>query len=117
MLLKRWEPLADLRRMDAEMDRMWRHMVRPSFVWRRLRVEDGHVAMDMFPGRGQSGGACGGARTPAPSSCTGFSPIGARAPRVGGGVGAPRRPATSPGYTGSSPPSYGIRLGEISSPR
>ena len=48
MLLKRWEPLADLRRMDAEMDRMWRHMVRPSFVWRRLRVEDGHVAMDMF---------------------------------------------------------------------
>ena len=48
MLLKRWEPLADLRRMDAEMDRMWRHMVRPSFVWRRLWVEDGHVAMGMF---------------------------------------------------------------------
>ena len=48
MLLKRWEPIAELRRMDSEMDRMWRHTFHPFRPWPRFWSEFGRVAIDIY---------------------------------------------------------------------
>ena len=41
MLLKRWEPFAEIRNMSREMDRVWPHPTAPHYLWRRPRGEDG----------------------------------------------------------------------------
>ena len=48
VLLKHWEPFAGLRRMDAEMGRMRRHMLRPLYMQPRFSAGDGHVAIDVY---------------------------------------------------------------------
>ena len=48
MILKRWEPLVELRRMDTEMDRIRRHMFRPTYLWPRFLPRDGQVAIDVY---------------------------------------------------------------------
>ena len=48
MMLRLWEPFAELRRMDAEMDRMWGHTFRPFRLWHRHGRLDGYVAIDVY---------------------------------------------------------------------
>ena len=48
MLLKRWQPFAELRRMDNEMDRIWRHTFRPLHPWPRFWEGDGRMAIDVY---------------------------------------------------------------------
>ena len=48
MLLKRWEPFGDLRRMDHEFDRIWRHASRPAYFRGPNWIHDGHVAVDVY---------------------------------------------------------------------
>ena len=50
VLLKRWEPLAELRRMDADMNRVWRHGFRPLYLRPRLDLGDGRVTIDAYWG-------------------------------------------------------------------
>ena len=48
MVLTRWEPISDLRSMQADMNRLWRHWPRQFYArpvsWR----EDGHLAVDVY---------------------------------------------------------------------
>ena len=48
MLLKRWEPFSELRRMEAGMDRLRGHMFRPTYVRQRLWATNGHVGIDVY---------------------------------------------------------------------
>ena len=48
MLLRRWEPFAELRKRDTQMDHMWRHMFRPYHTWPRLGGAGGHPAVDVY---------------------------------------------------------------------
>ena len=48
MLLKRWEPFAELRGLDREMDRVWRQTFRPFHTWPRYWHENGRVAIDVY---------------------------------------------------------------------
>ena len=47
MLLKRWEPINELRRADAEMGRL-RHLYRPFYTWPRSWSVDGGVDIDIY---------------------------------------------------------------------
>ncbi len=48
MLLKRWEPLGDLRRIDNDFDRIWRGTFHPAHFRRPVWGYDGHVAVDVY---------------------------------------------------------------------
>ena len=48
MLLKRWEPINELRRADAEMGRLRRHLYRPFYTWPRSWSVDGGVDIDIY---------------------------------------------------------------------
>ena len=48
MLLKRWEPYAELKRMDHHFDRMWRHQFRPTYAWPRFSDTSGRVDVDVY---------------------------------------------------------------------
>ena len=48
MLLKRWEPFREIRRMDNTMDRMWRDVFRPAHRWPGYWGTDGRVAVDVY---------------------------------------------------------------------
>ena len=48
VLLKRWEPFAELRRMDSEMERMWGHMFRPLHGRPRVWNGSGHMDIDVY---------------------------------------------------------------------
>ena len=48
MLLKRWEPFAEIRNMNRELDRAWRHQTAPNYLWRRPRGEDEVGSIDVF---------------------------------------------------------------------
>ena len=48
MLLKRWEPINELRRLDTGMDHIWRHMFRPVYPRPRFWSLDGYVAIDVY---------------------------------------------------------------------
>lgn len=49
MTLTRWEPFAELRRLDEAMDRMWREFFRPATFWpRALEAGDLYVPMDVY---------------------------------------------------------------------
>ncbi len=48
MLLKRWEPFADIRRADRDIDRFWRHMFRPTYQWPRNWDGNGYLPIDVY---------------------------------------------------------------------
>ena len=48
MLLKRWEPFAERRSMETELDRMWRHLFRPAYTWPRHWAHGGRVDVDLY---------------------------------------------------------------------
>ena len=48
MVLQRWGSFADVRRMDADMDRIWRHTFRPFHTWHRSTSGDGRPAVDIY---------------------------------------------------------------------
>lgn len=48
MLLKRWTPFSELRRMDSDFDRIWGHTLRPIYRRPRFSVPDGHVEVDVY---------------------------------------------------------------------
>lgn len=48
MILKRWEPINDLRRWDVGVDRIWRHMFQPVYIRPQARNFDGYVPIDVY---------------------------------------------------------------------
>ena len=48
MLLKRWEPFTDIRRMDRDIDRFWRHMFRPTYFQTWNWNGDGRLPIDVY---------------------------------------------------------------------
>ncbi len=48
MLLKRWEPFAELSHMGREIDWLRRGVMRPYRLWPRFWTEDGHVDIDVY---------------------------------------------------------------------
>jgi len=48
MLLKRWEPFSEVRRMDGELDRVWRHFLRPYRFGAYQITDVGHVPIDVY---------------------------------------------------------------------
>ena len=48
MVLQRWEPFSQLRRMDRDVDRIWRHMFRPHHTWPRYGTSYGAVPVDVY---------------------------------------------------------------------
>ena len=48
MLLKRWEPYGEVRRMDGEFDRVWRHFLRPYRVGASRSADVGYVPIDVY---------------------------------------------------------------------
>ena len=48
MLLKRWEPLGNPRRVEGEFDRIWRSAFRPAHFRRPVWGHDGQVAIDVY---------------------------------------------------------------------
>ena len=48
MVLQRWEPFGRLRRMDRDVDRVWRHMFRPHHTWPRYGTSDGVFPLDVY---------------------------------------------------------------------
>ena len=48
MLLKRWEPFAEIRNMSREQDRVWPQPTSPHYLWRRPRGEDEVGSIDVF---------------------------------------------------------------------
>lgn len=48
MLLKRWEPFADIRRADRDIDRFWRQMFRPTYHWPRNWDGNGYLPIDVY---------------------------------------------------------------------
>ena len=49
MLLKRWEPSGDPRRIDSEFDRIWRSAFRPAHFRQPFGGYDGHIALGARP--------------------------------------------------------------------
>ena len=48
VLLKRWEPLTEIRRMDSGIDRMRRQMFRPFYTWPSVWYDGGRVEIDVY---------------------------------------------------------------------
>ena len=48
MILKRWEPVDELRRWDGGIDRIWRHMFQPVYIRPNARNLDGNTAIDVY---------------------------------------------------------------------
>lgn len=48
MILKRWQPFNDMRRWDAAVDRIWRHMFHPVYIRHKARYFDVYVPIDVY---------------------------------------------------------------------
>ena len=48
MLLQRWEPIAGMRRLDGDFDRMWRHAFQPYYLRPIFRNGHSPVEVDVY---------------------------------------------------------------------